>query len=350
MSGLPKVVISFKEKANKLIRAVERGVVLCIVKDTSKKTEVFKSAFEASKHSNTKIKTPVMAIFEGGVKKVIVECVNENNALNAILEKYEKKKINWICYPGATNEEYQTIATFIKSARDTKDLTLKAVVFNHAADHEGIVNFTTETVTDRAGETISGADYTARICGVLAGMEFSRSATYYVLDELESAKEKADPDALIKAGELILVDNGEKVRIARAVTSLVDSNNEKPKSYKKIKLVEAADKIKDDIRTTFEDDYVGKTNNTYTNKMLFVGLINSVYFKELEGEVLSDGYDNHVKLDFEYTKRSAIEQGADVEKMTDAEIIAYPTGSTIALVGAIKLVDAVEDLQINFTI
>ena len=52
--------------------------------------------------------------------------------------------------------------------------------------------------------------------------------------------------------------DGEKVKVCRGVNSFQTTNGNQGDSFKKIKLVEAMDMIKDDITMTAQDNYIGK--------------------------------------------------------------------------------------------
>lgn len=86
-------------------------------------------------------------------------------------------------------------------------------------------------------------------------------------------KTTAEMDEAINKGELILYHDGEKVKVARAVNSLVTTTKEKGGSFKKIKIVDAMHMIHDDIKKTAEDSYLGKYANSYDNKCLLITAI-----------------------------------------------------------------------------
>ena len=106
--------------------------------------------------------------------------------------------------------------------------------------------------------------------------------------------------------------------------------------------------IKDDIRETWNNHYVGKILNTYANKQQFIALINRVYFAELKNSVLEDTDKNRVDIDFEACYRYAVKRGAKVDEMTDQQIKEFNTGANVFLNGRISILDAMEDLYINF--
>ena len=115
---------------------------------------------------------------------------------------------------------------------------------------------------------------------------------------------------------------------------------------KKIKLTEAADMIKEDISTTFADEYVGKVGNSYDNKVAFCAAINS-YLKDITSEgVLYDKFDNSVSVDVVAQAAYLKSQGVDTSEMSDEEIKNYNTGSQVFIGGNIQFQDAMEDLTL----
>ncbi len=119
-----------------------------------------------------------------------------------------------------------------------------------------------------------------------------------------------------------------------------------PADFKKIKIREGADIIKNDIYTAFNDDYVGKLNNTYDNKQAFIGAVNS-YFSGLAGTVLDGNEENYVDIDVEKTRQYLKENGRNVDEMTEQQIREANTGSRLFLSGRICLLDAMEDLDMT---
>ena len=96
------------------------------------------------------------------------------------------------------------------------------------------------------------------------------SCTYAPLNELTDIKRMTEQEGntAVDNGKLILINDGEKVKIGRAVNSFVTTVDGKGDSFKKIKIVEAMDMINNDIRKTAEDSYIGKYANSYDNKCL----------------------------------------------------------------------------------
>ena len=73
------------------------------------------------------------------------------------------------------------------------------------------------------------------------------------------------------------------------MNSLTSTSDGKGDDFKKIKIIEAVDMIRDDIKKTFEDEFVGRMENSYDNKIIFIAAVNK-YFSDLAGQgVLYDG-------------------------------------------------------------
>lgn len=350
--GLPQIVIEFSSKAVSAMKRSERGIVAMIVKEDALSTiQTFRSIEQVPTDVYTADNYDYISkCFMGTPSKVIIVpiAVSTGKVADALAKL---KSMNWdyVCMPDAQTADATTIETFIKSARQNDKKTFKAVLANSPADNEGIINFTTEGIVV-GSKTYSAQKYTARITGLLAGLPLSRSATYYVLSEVSKIIESATPDADIDAGKLILINDGSKIKIGRGVNSLTTYATGKSKEWSKIKIIEALDLIADDIRSTFNDNYVGQVVNTYANKMMFVGSCNA-YFSTLEQEYVLDGsVENKCDIDVDAHEKYLQSIGKDTTDMTQHDLRVANTGSEVFLYATIKPVDAIEDLKFFISI
>ena len=159
-------------------------------------------------------------------------------------------------------------------------------------------------------------------------------------------EESQTPDADIDNGQLILINDGTKIKIARGVNSLTTTSDAKSDDFKKIKIIEAVDMIRDDIRTTFEDDFVGKVENSYDNKIVFLAAVNK-YFRDLASQgVLYDQFDNKAEIDIE-GNREWLSLHKDVSTWDDEKIKTANTGTNVFVKANIQVQDAIEDLNFN---
>lgn len=354
--GLPEISITFSKKASSAIKRSGRGMVVMILNDQTKEQLLspYKSLDDVSAEDWTEKSYEYISMLFAGAPAAVVAVravvsegtVNITETLNLI----RSLNLDYLCYPEYSASQMETFKRFIVERRAYGG-KIKAVLPNCAADYEGIINFATESVSvvwpdTENVVTYTAAEYSLRIAGLLAGISLTQSSTYYVLSEVVDISFHDNPGTEVDAGKLILIHDGENYKIARGVTSLKTVSNDHPEDFKKIKILEGSDIIKNDIYKTFEEEYVGKVNNTYDNKQMLIGSINS-YFAKLYSTVLDPDADNYVEIDLIRNKRYLEDKGIDTEEMKEQEIKEANTGSNVYLSGKIKLIDAVEDLSLT---
>ena len=368
--GMPQIIINFRTKGTTAIKRSARGIVAMILHNETKDEIHNYTIRDVSDIPDTGLTDENVDLIKkclfGTPLRILVYTLPNTNVDGAtktqanVLKMLTNIKWNWLCAPTASVQEQQVLAAWIKAQRDNKHQTFKAVLSGQAADHEGIVNFCTndikvQTNTDSLGNpiytTYTALQYTARIAGILAGLALDRSATYFKLTEVESVEVYEDIDTLIDEGELLLIDeqDGDGVKIARACNSLTTFTTDKGEEFRKIKIIEGIDMVTDDIRDTFKKYYVGKVINDYNHKMLFISAI-LVYFSEIKGNVLDADAPNTVDINTTWQSNYANLHGDDPTTMSVMEIRQYNSGDTLALVGDIRFVDAMENLKIDFTL
>lgn len=349
--GMPSINISFNEKARSVVSRGSRGVVAIIATDeTITGSHMIYTESDIPGGASEDVKTLVKLALKGYVnapKRVVLVGSSELDYSDA-LAILEVTYFDYLVVQDVeTDAKQSTIATWIKAQRENKKL-VKAILPNHAGDSEAIINYATPAAIEN-DVTYKAEVYAARIAGVIAGTPTNMSCTFAPLDELTDCTRlnKAERDAAIDAGKLILYHDGEKVKIARGVNSLTTTNGTKGNQYKKIKLVDAMDMIAGDIRTTAEDTYIGKFVNSFDNKCLLISAINQYLATLIPDGVISSG---QVSIDIEANKAYAESKGVDVTELTDDEIKKYNTGDSVYLVGKVSLLDTMEEIELPITI
>lgn len=178
------------------------------------------------------------------------------------------------------------------------------------------------------------------------------SATFAPLSEVVDfdRKTKAEMDEAINNGELILYHDGEKVKVARAVNSLVTTTQEKGESFKKIKIIDAMHMIYDDIKKTAEDSYLGKYANSYDNKCLLITAIQAYLDQLVLDGILDSTYENKVYIDIDSQTAYLKSIGVDVESLDEQSLKEYNTKDKVFLGASIKMLDAIEDITLDINI
>lgn len=357
--GLPEISVYFKEKGIAAIESAKRGIVLLLMNDTSVQAVTKYTIFdnddipETLSDDNKKQIELALIGYQTTPYKIVVLAFPKTGKtadINAKLKAAEALKFTYLVYPEATTEESTTIATWIKAQRSQKDNKVKAVLYKTAADNEGIINVTNEYFEVKT-KKYTGQQYLSRIAGLICGTPATISCTFAPLPEVTGVEfvDRETLDNRINAGEFVVFDDGEKVKVARGVNSFVTTVQDKGKSFKKIKLVELMDMIHDDIKKTAEDNYLGKYANSYDNRCLLITAING-YFLELEANSLAEKGHNNCSIDVEATKIYLIKNGRktkeELKMMKDIDIKYENIGDNVFLTAEMSLLDAIETIKL----
>lgn len=146
----------------------------------------------------------------------------------------------------------------VKDMRDNAGVKYQLVVFNKAADYEGVVNVK------------NSADAVYWALGVIAGCAVNASNTNKVYDgefDIPVAYTKADLEAAIAAGEFTFHRVGDEVRVLTDINSLTTTTAEKGEDFKSNQTIRVIDQIAMDIAKVFNDRYLGKIPNDASGRI-----------------------------------------------------------------------------------
>lgn len=354
--GLPSIDITFKSKAIKAIEQGAVGTLAVVLKDAS----VITGVEEYRMIDVTDIPIALSDTNKGyleqafmGVPKTIKAVVIPSTAANYsdALDYLETIQFNIGVIPGIAAEDTTTIASWVKAMRANMDRKVLFVLPNNVADSEGVINLDTDDIVVGT-TTYTASQYSARVAGLIAGLSLRVAPTYQVFPEIVDVPHltRAEADAAIDAGKFILYHDGEKVKVGRGVTSLTTTTEDIGADWKKIKLVRIYDKVYTDVYNTIEDEYIGKVQNSYENKLLLIAAI-TAYYEVLELENILDPGKNVCRIDVAAQKvylRSIgyeMPDGRGVDDMTIQEIKEANTKDKVFLESYIKGLDAIEDFK-----
>lgn len=351
---IPTLNITFKQAAKKTAAKLTRGTVAVIVKDTAQAlagtvAEVSTVDDIPAALSADNKKYVERALIGGAQKpkRVYVAVMGSDGTYAATLAALAKYNWDWLAAdPECSASDAATIATWIATQRG-KGAVYKAVLPNTAANDAAIVNFAASDIMAE-GSTVTTAAFCSRIAGLIAGTGIAQSITYYALPDVTDC-ERLTADEMstaVAAGKLILMHDGEKVKIVSGVTSLVPTGG-KSDSLQKIKTVEVIDAIRRDITLLVQDGYIGKLPNTYDNKCVLITAIRD-YLRTLEAEdVLAEG--STVEIDVAAQRDWLKSAGVDVGDMDDDAVKAANTGTHVFLAVNISIYDVIETINIEIT-
>ena len=154
------------------------------------------------------------------------------------------------------------------------------VVYNKAADYEGVVNVK-NTVTDDGASTVSLVYY---VTGLVAGTEVNKSASNKVYDgeyTINTNYTQAQLEAAITGGEFAFHKVGTEVRVLVDINSLTTTTDVKGDVFKQNQTIRVIDQIANDIAVIFNNKYLGKVSNNNTGRIsLWTDIVK--HHKELE--------------------------------------------------------------------
>lgn len=347
--GLPNINITFTTLAKALFQRGSKGTICMILKDSAGTGEyTILSAGDIPSGLSADNKAAIERALTGNVtapEKILLKVLEAEGNISDGLSWAELQTFDYLVGPiDITTPDTTSVVDWIKKEREAGRKS-KAVLPDTVADYEGIINFSATGIKVASG-TLTAAQFCSRIAGILAGTPFTQAATYVELPEVLDAGRmtRAKADAAVEAGKFILWYDGEKFKTGRAVNSLTTTAEGKGDAFKKVKIVEVIDLIKQDITRTAEDQFVGKYPNSYDSRCLLISAIKG-YLNELAADGIL-GENPTVEIDVEANRNWLRENGTDVSGMTDQEIKVANTGSVVNLKATIQILDVIEDIEL----
>lgn len=357
--GLPKLQISFKAAAQETISRSKKGYAAVIVRDAQAQgLHKLSSETMIPAELGAANQALVRLAFEGSDRGapsliylvVIATGTSDTTALEGGLKLLESVSVDYLAAPAdVTDDELEALNEWVEGQRALyRTVKLVRPYKTAGSDNMGIIDFDETGMKDAAG-AVTAAGYCGRLAGILAGIPMGMSATYAPLPELTAvtALTSTEQTTAIDAGKLILIHDGQKAKIARAVNSLTTIPTGGSEDWRKIKIVEGMDLITYFLRTTIEDSYIGQYPNTYDNKQLLVAFI-LAYLQELEAAGVLNPGESYCEIDYDRQLNWLRSQGVEVSSLTRQQVLEYQTGSWVFIKCGGRLVDAMEDFEVLF--
>lgn len=356
---LPSITIAFQTTGITAIGRSEKGIVALLLRGTgdAPRTYTVYDATDIPDDLSADNKAYISRALLGYIKppKAVLVRVGASaeDDLTEGLQYLATQKFDYMAGPpDITADEAQAVASWIKNQRENNHAIYKAVLSNVPADHECIINMTTDDndIGDEAHTKLNAAQMCSRIAGLIAGTPMKISCTYAPLAELSDCKRlsRQEGDAAIGAGKFILIHDGQKVKVGRGINSFVTTIDGKGEAFKKIKLVECMHMMEQDIRKTAEDSYIGKYPNSYDNKCLLLTAIDGYLEQLYNDDLIAEGWT--VELNLEKIRAYLKSIGVNVSEMTDDQIRRADTGDKVFIKIAVTILDAIEEIDIQVTI
>lgn len=348
--GLPVIDITFKQLAKTATVRSQRGIVALILKDTTKASLTVFDEGDIPSNLTEPNQALIKDVLKGSPNKIELYVLGEEGEISEALTYFEGVEFNLMCMPSAETSDVTAIKTFIKKMNDVVKYKCDAIIANDEADSEAMINYTAKNIVVN-GESVTTANHTARIAGLIEGTPLHQSITFATLSDVDAIENltKEQADTRINNGELILVREMGKVRVARGVNSLTTLTDVKGNAFQKIKLRKTLNLIHNDLRRVIVEKYIGKVPNNYDNKCILITEIKN-YLDELATEQLIEKV-NTVGIDLVAQKKWLKDNtNLDVNVMSEQEIKEANTQSNVFIAISLKVVDAMEDILVSVEI
>ena len=219
---------------------------------------------------------------------------------------------------------------FVKKMREEEGVKIQGVLADYPqADYEGIISVKNGVILED-GTEISKEEATAYTAGMTAGAQVNESNTYGRYDGAVDVGERytnSEITAAIQAGEWVFIPRSGGVVVEQDVNTFTSVSADKGAAFSKNRLVRVMDTIANDVKSLFEEKYLGKTGNSADGRSLFKAEL-AGYFSQLEELGAIDGFDSQ----------------------EDLTVLAGNTADAVVVEAAIRPVDSMEKLYMTVEI
>jgi len=216
--------------------------------------------------SGTGALTAFTVTLSGGTDKAPVA-----NDYMDFFEKIQMYDFNTLALPVADEAIKIAGASFITRMRDDEGKKCQLVVAGYKADHEAVINVKNGVVLSD-GTVITVEQATAWVAGASAGAGVAGSLTYSAYEGAVDVTDRylnSDTIAALQSGEFLFTEKRGEVVVEQDINSLTTFTTDKSRDFSKNRVLRVLDDIANDAKKSFEDNYIGKTNNTVDGRELF---------------------------------------------------------------------------------
>jgi archaellum component FlaC len=315
----PGLYINFVEAAIAQIQGGARGTVAIPLKAygvgaVAKSVYTVETVKEATDLFGAANIGSISKAFQGGAKEVLVYAMPVYDALTTVQDHTDMR---------ATFDAYP-FNVFVFDGEVTsaeQDATLAWMKVNKADGKHFMVVFGGSTADDQdpaigdarsvrlsddyavnliVGVTVGGvasnsSQYAPWVAGLVAGTPINKSITYAQapVDDVTKRMTNAQIKASLQKGSLVLVNDGEKVKVERGVVTSTTSSK-----TVKIRKIRAHQAISMDITKTASDSYIGKVDNNVDGQKALISAIKAYLERLADSNVITQAIYVDLSKDF----------------------------------------------------
>lgn len=212
------------------------------------------------------------------------------------LTKLEAHQVNVVGCVYEVSGLGATYASWVKTQREVYGNCVQAVLYNQAADHEGVIN---------VDDSLALVPW---VMGKSAGCPLNASLQNTIYDgEVTPAKSytQADLEVAIQSGKFILHRVGDTFRVLADINSLVNLSGDKTEDFKLNQTIRVVDQINVDACAIWNDNFLGKVPNTESGRLSFWSSVITL-LNEYLGIGAIDAYDKDLVTVAEGIQRGSV--------------------------------------------
>lgn len=220
------------------------------------------------------------------------------------LDKMESYSFNAIGLASADGDLKSLYVAWVKRMRDELGVKVQGVMYDKAADYEGIVN-----VATAASETGEAYGLIYWVLGVIGGVAINASATNKIYDGEYTpvlGLTQHELEVAIDDGKFVLHNVGKTIRVLTDINSLVTTTADKGDLFKSNQTIRIIDEFGNSVANIFNTKYLGQIPNDEDGRTSLWGDIVALC-KELERVRAIEDFDEEtVKVEAGDTKRAVL--------------------------------------------
>lgn len=188
-------------------------------------------------------------------------------------------------------------AAFVKRMRDTVGAKFQLVLFDKAADYEGVISVK------------NSVDLVYWVTGAEGACAVNASVTNKKYDgELVVAADytQAELEAAIDAGELVFHRVGDDIRVLSDINSLTTVTDTKGDDFKSNQTMRVLDQIANDVAVLFNTKYIGQIPNDIDGRTSLWGDITKMFQQLNDIRAIENFVDGDIKVSAGETKKAVV--------------------------------------------
>ena len=215
----------------------------------------------------------------------------------SFLSALENEAYNVLCTTSTDATVQSLYVAFTKRMIEEVGVKIQTVLYNKAADHEGIINEATS------------ADLVPWLAGASASCPLGKTLTNFKYDgeyEITAQYTQADLKSAIENGKIVFHKVGNDYRLLRDINSLVTLTGDKTADFKQNQTVRVINQIGNDVATIFNTQFLGLTPNDKAGRIALWSALVDYFNKLVQLRAIEEFNPSDITVEMGETKNAVV--------------------------------------------